>query len=263
MGISSEIERKYALAEQLREEIAAKDAEILELKRCKDSAALERDTLRGELASTQANARAREISEEVELKMARSLAHARLEARRTIEEMHAKGFDLSAEVEEVKALKEESAAPASSDEGSGSGIGDFSELQEKTGTLERLRDEVNQLRNARAGDSFQTSRIAKLEIYELKLKAEVVDARAEAEEVRSKADKKVAIHLKYVAEAHTKLRGASDRERRSNKYVRCKSWRETLEEIHGKGFDLSEEIEQGKVDEFDAKLLVSYDESDE
>ncbi|XP_070029330.1 uncharacterized protein [Nicotiana sylvestris] len=83
-----------------------------------------------------------------------------------------------------------------------------------------------QLRNAREGDSIQTSRITKLEIDLLKLMAEVVDARAEAEEVRAKADKK----------------------------------RETLEKINGKGFDLSEEIDQAKEDEFDAKFLISDDE---
>nr|XP_016509035.1 PREDICTED: uncharacterized protein LOC107826561 [Nicotiana tabacum] len=49
---TGQIERKNALAEQLQEEISAKDAEILELKRCKDSTTLERNTLRGELAST-------------------------------------------------------------------------------------------------------------------------------------------------------------------------------------------------------------------
>ncbi|XP_070005049.1 uncharacterized protein [Nicotiana sylvestris] len=48
-----QIKRKDTLTEQLREEIVAKDIEILELKRYKDSMASERDTLRGELASTQ------------------------------------------------------------------------------------------------------------------------------------------------------------------------------------------------------------------
>ncbi|XP_070025997.1 peroxisomal and mitochondrial division factor 2-like [Nicotiana sylvestris] len=164
-----------------------------------------------------------------------------------------------------------------------------SQLQRKIETLERLRGEANQvnskcndlkaqidahvaakrnalakasaleiqLRNAQEGDPVQASRIAKLETGLLKMKAEVMDARIEAEEVRAKADKKVAIYLKDDAEARTKLRGASYRERRRNEYARCKSRRETLEEIHGKGFDFSEKIEQAKVDEFDAKFLVS------
>ncbi|XP_070013885.1 uncharacterized protein [Nicotiana sylvestris] len=138
-------------------------------------------------------------------------------------------------------------------------------LQRKTETQERLQGEANQVNsecnklkaqidahvaskrnalakasaleiqlcNAQEGDSVQASRIAKLETNLLKMKAEVVDARTEAEKVRAKADKKVAFYVKDTAEARTKLRGASDRERRSNEYARRKSRRETLEEIHG------------------------------
>ncbi|XP_070025020.1 uncharacterized protein [Nicotiana sylvestris] len=327
-----------------------------------------------------ANTRAIKISEEAELKLARALAHARLEARRqAFEEVHAKGFDLSTEIKEAKALEEESAASNTSDEGYAS-ISEFfevrpspfkeeegpsvseiekdnkrktcsmvinapgeddstlmaqtrrppetvesasnklksellhrevklrkalngeislrlllSQLHRKTETLEHLRGKANQvnsecndlkaqidahvaakrnalskafsieiqLRNARESNFVQASKVAKLETDLSKMKAEVVDAGAEAEEVRAKANKKVTIYLKDAAEAHTKLRGASDRERRSNEYAQCRSWRETLKEIHGKGIDLSEEIEQGKVDEFDAKFLDSNAEDNE
>ncbi|XP_019231074.1 PREDICTED: early endosome antigen 1-like [Nicotiana attenuata] len=163
-----QIERRDALVGQLREEIAVKDAESLELRQYKDSMALERDALRGELTSTQnllldakeeahkfevlhaesavalssakseddelissyrkdaaaANARPREISNKAELKLARALTYAQLEARRqAFEEVHAKGFDLSTEIEEAKALEEELAAPTTSDEGSSSSSG--------------------------------------------------------------------------------------------------------------------------------------------
>ncbi|XP_070005860.1 cilia- and flagella-associated protein 45-like [Nicotiana sylvestris] len=215
-----------------------------------------------------ANTQAREISEEDELKLARALAHAQLEARRqAFEEVYVKGFDLYAEIEEVKALEEESAALTTSDEGSAS-ISEFSEVRpspleeeeghsisetekRKTEKLEHLRGEANQVNsecndlkaqidahvaakrnalvkastleiqlfNARESNLVQASRVAKLEIDLLKMKAEVVDARAEAEDVRAKADKKVAIYLKDDVEARTKLREASDRERRSNEYA--------------------------------------------
>ncbi|XP_070025613.1 uncharacterized protein [Nicotiana sylvestris] len=335
-----------------------------------------------------ANTQAREISEEAELKLAHALAHARLKSRRqAFKKVHAKGFDLSAEIEEAKALEEESVASTTSDEGSAtipwmpnevldlvdwarklatslimmSASGEIcrrasrrlstmafnklkpkllrceaklnkalngekslrllcdkktkelihlrSELnrshdyegnlekqfQRKAETLERLWGKANQvnskcnelkaqidahvaakrnalakssaleiqLRNAREGNLVQASRIAKLETDLLKMKVKVVDARAEAKEVRAKADKKVAIYLKDVAGAHTKFRGDLDREMRSNGYVRCRSWRETLEKIHGKGFDLSEEIEQDKANELDAKFLVSDAEDNE
>ncbi|XP_070029491.1 uncharacterized protein [Nicotiana sylvestris] len=293
-----------------QEEITAKDAEILELKRCKDSMDLERDTLRGELASTQgllhgskeeahkfqalyvesaaalsmaksevdallssyqddvaaANARAREISEEAEIKLARALAHARLDARRkAFEKAYAKGFDLSAEIEEVRALEEKSAAPTTSDEGSASGSGSSEELwlpcpnpftrkREVPPLLparpmvhrwhlafDKLKSELlhceAKMRKALNGEKslrlLCDKKIRELThlrseldqsrdyegILEKQMKAKVVDARAEAKEVRAKADKKVAIYLKDVTEARTKFRGASDRERRSNEYT--------------------------------------------
>ncbi|XP_070002882.1 uncharacterized protein [Nicotiana sylvestris] len=263
-----------------------------------------------------ANARAREIYEEDELKLARTLTHARLEARRkAFEEVHAKGFDLSTEIEEAttsyegsafdklksellrceaklrKALNGEKSLRLLCDKKTRElthlrseldQSRDYEGILEKQGEANQVSSECNylkaqidahvaakrnalskasdfkvQLRNAREGDSVQARRIAKLETDLLKMKAEAMDARAEAKEVRAKADKKVAIYLKDAAKACTKLRGTFDPERRSNEYARCKSRRETLEDIHGKGFDLSKEIEQAKADEFDAKFLVS------
>ncbi|XP_070007704.1 uncharacterized protein [Nicotiana sylvestris] len=71
--------------------------------------------------ATTTNTRAREISEEAELKLARALAQAQVKARRkAFKEVHANDFDLSVEIKEAKALEEEStaAAPTTSDEGS-------------------------------------------------------------------------------------------------------------------------------------------------
>ncbi|XP_070008387.1 uncharacterized protein [Nicotiana sylvestris] len=136
------IGHKNALVGKLQEEVAAKDTEILELKRQNKTVTLEKDLLRGELASTQgllqsahkeaialsmakseadenassfkrdaatANDRAREIFEKVEQKLTRAIAHARLHARRqAFEEARAKGVDLSTEIEKARALEEES-----------------------------------------------------------------------------------------------------------------------------------------------------------
>lgn len=48
------------------------------------------------------------------------------------------------------------------------------------------------------------------------------------------------------------LREFASREKRSNDYAWCQPRRETLKEIHVRGFNLSEEIKQAKVDEADA-----------
>ncbi|XP_019225607.1 PREDICTED: uncharacterized protein LOC109207181 [Nicotiana attenuata] len=70
-----------------------------------------------------ANARVREISAAAELKLSCAVNHARLESRKkTLEEVHYKGFDLSAEIEKVKALEKEAAALLSTDEDSVNGF---------------------------------------------------------------------------------------------------------------------------------------------
>ncbi|XP_070014963.1 uncharacterized protein [Nicotiana sylvestris] len=120
-----------------------------------------------------------------------------------------------------------------------------------------------QLRNARENSSVRTDMTTRHESELLKMKAEVTEARADAEAIQIKADKKVAIYLQDTTDARAELRRALNRESRSEEYVRCKSRRENLEEIHAKGFDISEEITQAKTDEYDAKFLLSDAENSE
>lgn len=77
------------------------------------------------------------------------------------------------------------------------------------------------------------------------------------------ADKIVAIYLRDVEAAQTELREAFDRERRSNDLAKCQSWRETLKEIHARGFDHTEEIAQAKALEADARFLISSLDNDD
>jgi len=91
-----------------------------------------------------------------------------------------------------------------------------------------------QLHNAHENSLVQMDMISRLESELLKMKAEVVEAWAEAEIIRTKADKKVVIYLKDVVNARVELRGAINQESRNKEYVRCKSRRETLEEIHAR-----------------------------
>ncbi|XP_019260796.1 PREDICTED: uncharacterized protein LOC109238774 [Nicotiana attenuata] len=109
----------------------------------------------------------------------------------------------------------------------------------------------------------KAGRIAELEVGLAKAKAEVVEVQAEAREIQAKSDKTVDIYLKDATDAQMELRGASDREKRSNDYARRRSRRETLEEVHAKGFDLSEEIKQAKADEADAKFVLSSNDDDD
>ncbi|XP_070013191.1 uncharacterized protein [Nicotiana sylvestris] len=120
-----------------------------------------------------------------------------------------------------------------------------------------LRAQIDSHDAAKKNALAKMSKIARLESDLLEMKTEIMDAWAEAEEIPAKANKKVVVYLKDVADVQEKLRDASDQESRSNKDARCKSRRETFEEIHVRGFDLSEEIAQAKANEYDAKFLLS------
>ncbi|XP_070015377.1 uncharacterized protein [Nicotiana sylvestris] len=120
-----------------------------------------------------------------------------------------------------------------------------------------------QIRNAHVNDSVRANMITRLESKLLKAKAKVVNAQVEVVIRRPTADQKVAAYLKGTAYARAELREALDREKNSKEYVKCKSQRETLEEIHARGFDLSEEIKQARAEEHDAKFLLSDTEDSE
>nr|XP_016476423.1 PREDICTED: uncharacterized protein LOC107798008 [Nicotiana tabacum] len=71
-----------------------------------------------------ANTWAHEISITAEVKLSCALDHAKRQSRReTLEEVHARGFDLLADIEKAKTLKEEAVALLSDDEDSASGSG--------------------------------------------------------------------------------------------------------------------------------------------
>nr|XP_016443647.1 PREDICTED: fibrinogen- and Ig-binding protein-like [Nicotiana tabacum] len=151
------------------------------------------------------------------------------------------------------------------------------QLQKKTEDLECLWVEVGQAKRecneleaqmdahiaVEKNALAKTSKIANLESDLLKLKAEVVNAQAKAEEIRAKSEKIVVVYLKGPVDARVKLSDDFDRESKSNEYARCKSWRETLEDIYARDFDLSEEIAQSRADEYDAKFLLSNAEDNE
>ncbi|XP_019255035.1 PREDICTED: uncharacterized protein LOC109233608 [Nicotiana attenuata] len=104
------------------EELKAKSA--AELAKAKSDAEAIMSSYRADAEA--ANVRAKEISSAVEVKLSRALDHARRQSRRTtLEEVHVRDFDLSADIEKEKILEEEDAAllfdKDDSDSGSESG----------------------------------------------------------------------------------------------------------------------------------------------
>ncbi|XP_070058094.1 uncharacterized protein [Nicotiana tomentosiformis] len=127
---------------------------------------------------------------------------------------------------------------------------------EKETTLAKLSSAEVQLWGVKEKSSAQAKRIEKLETG-------LVEAKAEIEKTKVMVDKSIAMYRANVEAAQMQLREASDREQWIIDSAKCQSQRETLEEIHTRGFDLSEEIARAKVLEAEARQLASFDDEDD
>ncbi|XP_070050030.1 uncharacterized protein [Nicotiana tomentosiformis] len=123
-------------------------------------------------------------------------------------------------------------------------------------TLNKLSSAEVQLRGIKKKSSAQAKRIEELETG-------LTEAKAVVEKTKVMADKSLAIYRADVEAAPMQVREASDRERWIIDSAKCQSRRETLEEIHARGFDLSEEIARGKVLEAEAKQFASFDDEND
>ncbi|XP_070057223.1 uncharacterized protein [Nicotiana tomentosiformis] len=106
------VQQKAELVEQLREEAKMKEAETL-------GATSEAEALVASYRAIAeaANTRAKEISDAAEVRLSRVAEHAgRQSQRETLEEVHARGFDLTADIESAKILEDEAGALLSDDE---------------------------------------------------------------------------------------------------------------------------------------------------
>ncbi|XP_070057244.1 autophagy-related protein 23-like [Nicotiana tomentosiformis] len=117
-------------------------------------------------------------------------------------------------------------------------------------------DEQVQLRGVKQKSLAQAKRIEELETGLAKAKAEI-------EKTKVTADKSIAMYRAGAEATQMQLRDASNREQWIIDSAKCQSRRETLEEIHTRGFDLSEEIARAKVLEAEARQLASFDDEDD
>ncbi|XP_070019777.1 uncharacterized protein [Nicotiana sylvestris] len=120
---------------------------------------------------------------------------------------------------------------------------------EKEAALVRLSSTEVQLRSTKEKRSAHAKRIEEF-------KAKLAEAKVEVEKAKALADKSIVVYLVDAEATQTQLREVLDRARWSNDLAKCQFQRETLEEIHARGFDLSKEIAQAKVLEADVRLLV-------
>ncbi|XP_019259376.1 PREDICTED: uncharacterized protein LOC109237518 [Nicotiana attenuata] len=133
---------------------------------------------------------------------------------------------------------------------------------DKEAALAQLASAETQLRSAKVKNLAQAKKIEELEAKLAEVGAEVAEAKAEVEKTKAMADKTITVYLRDAEVVQAELREASDREKRVSDLAKCKSWKETLEEIHTRGFDLTNEIDQAKALEGDSKFVVCFDDED-
>lgn len=114
-------------------------------------------------------------------------------------------------------------------------------------------------RGVQESGTDQAERITKLEAKRAKTAAGTAKASAEVKKMQITADKTIVVYLRDTEAAQMELREAVNWEKRSTDLAKCQSRRETLEEIHARGFDLTEEIAQAKAMEADTRFIVSSD----
>ncbi|XP_070055133.1 uncharacterized protein [Nicotiana tomentosiformis] len=107
----------------------------------------------------------------------------------------------------------------------------------------------------------------RIEELEARLASVVAKAKSDAEKAKADADALVDVYWADVEAAQIQAREAAETADTRAHWVaelaKCRSLRETLEEIHARGFDLAEEIKRAKELEADAEALVSNDEDDD
>ncbi|XP_070054026.1 MAR-binding filament-like protein 1-1 [Nicotiana tomentosiformis] len=171
-----------------------------------------------------------------------------------------------------------------------------SQLQQKIGTIGRLREEVDVIRMEsmqwkegmdrfaaeKETDRAQLSssetqlqkvkeknlvQAKKIEELEARLASVLAKAESDAEKAKTYADALVAIYKADAEVAQVQAREAAEsadgRAHWVAELAKYRSRRETLEEIHARGFDLTEEIKMAKELEADAEALVSDDDDDD
>ncbi|XP_070044874.1 uncharacterized protein [Nicotiana tomentosiformis] len=127
---------------------------------------------------------------------------------------------------------------------------------EKETILTKLLSADVQLRSVKQKGSVQAKKIDELE-------TRLAEAKAEVESSEVLADKSIAVYRADAEAAQIEAREAANTADARAYWVaelaKCRSRRETLEEIRARGFDLTEDIKKAKELEAEAEALASDD----
>ncbi|XP_070051701.1 KNR4/SMI1 homolog [Nicotiana tomentosiformis] len=134
---------------------------------------------------------------------------------------------------------------------------------EKETARAQLSSAKTQLQRMKEKGLVQARRIEELEARSA---SEFVKAKSDAEKAKVDVDALVAVYRADAEAAQIEAREATDTSDTRAHWVaelaKCRSRRETLEEIHARGFDLVEEIKRAKELEADAEALDSDGDDD-
>ncbi|XP_070025140.1 uncharacterized protein [Nicotiana sylvestris] len=107
------------------------------------------------------------------------------------------------------------------------------------------------------------ARAKKIEELEVRLAVELAKAASQVERVKDDVEVVVTIYRADAEATHARAKEISYASQVQSfcvvEYANCQSLRETLEEIHARGFDLTIDIENAKVLEAEAKAFLSDD----
>ncbi|XP_070032886.1 uncharacterized protein [Nicotiana tomentosiformis] len=131
-------------------------------------------------------------------------------------------------------------------------------IAEKETILAKLLSADVQVRNIKQKGSAQAKRIEELE-------ARLAEAKAEVDSSKFMDDKSISMYRADAEAAQMEVREAADtadtRAHWIAELAKCRSQKETLKEIHARGFDLAEEIRKAK--ELEAEALSSDGDDDD
>ncbi|XP_070054381.1 uncharacterized protein [Nicotiana tomentosiformis] len=135
-------------------------------------------------------------------------------------------------------------------------------LQKKEIVQAQLSSTASQLQGIKEKSSVQARKIEELEA---RLASELGKAKFDAQKAKSYADVLVVVYRVDAEAAQVQAREAAETANTRAHWVaelaKCRSRRETLEEIQAPGFDLTEEIKRAKELEADTEALA-FDEND-
>ncbi|XP_070040371.1 uncharacterized protein [Nicotiana tomentosiformis] len=135
---------------------------------------------------------------------------------------------------------------------------------EKEAARAELSSVKSQLRCMKEKSSAQAKKIKELEA---RLASELAKAKSEVEKAKAEAEAIVAVYRVDAEAAQVQAREVAETAQTQAhwiaEFVKYQSRRETLEEIHARGFDLTNEIIKAKEHEANAKALASSDDDDD